>query len=228
MSFCLGVAHEGKAQYRESCRFFKRFFYCAKLLNDSIGASLALNRLGILYHHLHKDAKSIKFHAKHCEFADSGNKFAGFYNLGIGCRGVGDCERSLASFSAGLKLAKARGDLESECVALGQIGLSWLAAGEFRESKEFLQKCIRLASKLKNLKVVLDCLLILGFLADKLQQWAQAALFFEEALHPAKVLNENELVRRAQCSIGIARGNQRLQKHQDALLAACATRLSNI
>jgi hypothetical protein len=50
MSFCLGVMNEDMKRYLESIKFYKRFFFCARLLDDPVGAGLALNRLGVVYH----------------------------------------------------------------------------------------------------------------------------------------------------------------------------------
>ena len=58
MSFCLGVMNEDMKRYLEvrktykiqSVKFYKRFFFCARLLDDPVGAGLALNRLGVVYH----------------------------------------------------------------------------------------------------------------------------------------------------------------------------------
>ena len=50
MSFCLGLINEEKKKYGDAIKFYKRFFFCARLLDDPIGAALALNRLGVSYH----------------------------------------------------------------------------------------------------------------------------------------------------------------------------------
>jgi hypothetical protein len=34
----------------QAVKFYKRFFFCARLLDDPVGAGLALNRLGVVYH----------------------------------------------------------------------------------------------------------------------------------------------------------------------------------
>ena len=49
MSFFLGVMNEESKKYADSIKFYKRFFFCARLLDDPVGASLALNRLGVVY-----------------------------------------------------------------------------------------------------------------------------------------------------------------------------------
>lgn len=53
------------------------------MLDDPIGASLALNRIGVAYYKKKKFEKSLKFHLKHCEFTDKENVFASYYNIGI-------------------------------------------------------------------------------------------------------------------------------------------------
>ena len=53
------------------------------MLDDPVGASLALNRIGVSYYKKKKIGKSLKFHLKHCEFTDKENIFAAYYNIGI-------------------------------------------------------------------------------------------------------------------------------------------------
>ena len=56
------MLNEKEGKYKESAKFYKRFFFCARLLDDPIGASLALNRLGIVYFHMKRLKKSLIFH----------------------------------------------------------------------------------------------------------------------------------------------------------------------
>jgi len=53
------------------------------MMDDPVGSSLALNRIGVAYYKKKKISKSLKFHMKHCEFTDKENAFASFYNIGI-------------------------------------------------------------------------------------------------------------------------------------------------
>jgi hypothetical protein len=53
------------------------------MLDDPIGASMALNKIGVAYYKKKKFEKSLKFHMKHTEFTDKENAFAGYYNVGI-------------------------------------------------------------------------------------------------------------------------------------------------
>jgi hypothetical protein len=90
MAYCLGVLNENKDQFSQSCKFFKRFFFCARMLDDPVGASLALNRIGVAYYKKKKYAKSLNFHKKHSDFTDKENLFASYYNMGICHRLLGN------------------------------------------------------------------------------------------------------------------------------------------
>ena len=59
MSFMLGQLNEEQRKFRDALKFYKRFFFCARLLDDPVGAALALNRLGVIYHNTNKSEKSL-------------------------------------------------------------------------------------------------------------------------------------------------------------------------
>lgn len=75
MAFALGNLNEDEKNYKKAIKFYKRFFFCARILEDPVGASLGLNRLGVMYHKLKNYcnfnlkyifiAKSLQFHLKH-------------------------------------------------------------------------------------------------------------------------------------------------------------------
>lgn len=52
MAFALGNLNEENKSYKKAIKFYKRFFFCARILEDPVGASLGLNRLGVMYHKL--------------------------------------------------------------------------------------------------------------------------------------------------------------------------------
>lgn len=62
MAFSLASLNEQKKHLKQAIRFYKRFFFCARLLEDPVGAALALNRIGVVYHKLRKFEKSLSFH----------------------------------------------------------------------------------------------------------------------------------------------------------------------
>ena len=52
MAFALGALNEEEKNFKKAVKFYKRFFFCARILEDPVGASLGLNRLGVMYHKL--------------------------------------------------------------------------------------------------------------------------------------------------------------------------------
>lgn len=51
--------------------------------------AFAMNRIGVNYHKLGHDEKSLSYHLKNIELSDYENVFAGYYNAGISCRRLG-------------------------------------------------------------------------------------------------------------------------------------------
>ena len=50
MAYIMSVVNENSKKYTSSIKFLKRFYFCAKLLDDYQGAEIALNKIGIAYH----------------------------------------------------------------------------------------------------------------------------------------------------------------------------------
>ena len=68
------------------------------MLDDPVGAALALNRLAISFHKFGRHEKSLLLHKKHLSCSDSDNSFAAMYNIGIAYRILGKYSMSLDIF----------------------------------------------------------------------------------------------------------------------------------
>ena len=88
--------------------FYKRFFFCARILDDPSGTSLALNRIGVTYFKLRKISKSMKFHMRHCKVTDTDNAFLAYYNIAICHRILGDFSKAYWYFSKALEWSQFR------------------------------------------------------------------------------------------------------------------------
>lgn len=108
MAFCMGVMNENEHFYPQAVKFFKRFFFCARMLDDPVGSSLALNRIGVVYYKSKKYLQSLRFHLKHLEFTDKENAFSSYYNLGICQRLLGHYEQSIEYFNKAIEWAQYR------------------------------------------------------------------------------------------------------------------------
>jgi hypothetical protein len=49
MAYIMAVVNENQKKYTQSVKFLKRFYFCAKLLDDYQGAEIALNKIGMAY-----------------------------------------------------------------------------------------------------------------------------------------------------------------------------------
>jgi tetratricopeptide (TPR) repeat protein len=75
------------------------------MLDDPVGASLALNRIGVAYFKKKKINKSLKFHLKHFEFTDKENSFASYYNIGLCYRILGNYIKAAEYFQKAIEWA---------------------------------------------------------------------------------------------------------------------------
>jgi tetratricopeptide (TPR) repeat protein len=155
MAFCLGSLNEDK-NIHKSIRYYKRFFFCARILEDPVGAALALNRLGVAYHKLRNYEKSLMFHMKHKEYTDKENLFAAYYNLGITQRLLKCYDESVQSFSKALEWASVHQELDSECFCNGQLGITELIRRNQEVSSKHFHICLDIAKMLKNTRLQLD------------------------------------------------------------------------
>lgn len=214
MSYALALLNEENFKYTEALKFYKRFFFCAKVLDDPIGAALALNRLGIVYFNLGKTEKSIKFHLKHAEFSDKENKFAAYYNLGISYRNLKEGKESIKYLAKALGWANKRMDLESQCITLGQLGLSFKILKDFKNALHNLENSFNFARNLKNKELELEIAASVGVLCYDFEDWDLAAKYYAIGLGIAKSLNKHTLVNICSCNLGIVEANRRFSQMQ--------------
>ena len=163
MAYNLAVLNEEKKNLKKAIRFYKRFFFWARLLEDPVGAALALNRIGVAYHKLKKFEKSLNFHKKHLEFSDTENIYAAYYNWGISLRFMKQYSESIEYFNKSLDWSRKRKDYASECLSWGQLGLAYFLNKENEQALAFFQTCLKISKSLKNFRLQLDCLLCIGY-----------------------------------------------------------------
>ena len=107
-AYYLGKLNEDQENFKVALSFYKRLYFCSRILEDPFGASLALNRLGIVYFKSKKIIKSIKFHMKHCKITDNDNAFIAYYNIAICHRILADYSKAYWYFSKALEWSQFR------------------------------------------------------------------------------------------------------------------------
>ena len=108
INFQVGELSEKKGQLPQACQAFKRFYLCARVLNDNIASALALNRLAVVFFKRKKYDLSYMYHAKHAQMADDSDKFVAIYNAGISSRLLGEYQRASNEFEEALSIATPR------------------------------------------------------------------------------------------------------------------------
>jgi hypothetical protein len=61
----MGELSEKQGNFDAACQYYKRFYLCARVLNDDIGSSLALNRLAVVFFKRKSYDLSYLYHGKH-------------------------------------------------------------------------------------------------------------------------------------------------------------------
>jgi tetratricopeptide (TPR) repeat protein len=119
MAYSLAKLNEDQNKFKAAIRYYKDFFFYARLLEDPVGSALAFNRIGVAYHKMKKYEKSLSFHKKHMEFSVTENIYAAYYNCGISYRFMRKYDESIAEFKKALEWAESRSDYASECLSAG-------------------------------------------------------------------------------------------------------------
>ena len=61
----MALLNETKKNYKEAIKFLKRFYFCAKLLDDYEGIEISLNKIGMCCFMSGEANESLRFHEKH-------------------------------------------------------------------------------------------------------------------------------------------------------------------
>ncbi|EGR32634.1 hypothetical protein IMG5_076640 [Ichthyophthirius multifiliis] len=209
LSFYLGMVYENNKQYQESIRFYKQFFTCARMMEDKIGLSLGANRIAVNYFNAKNYEKSIEYHQQNLELSDQENTFAAHYNMGITFRKIGCFEESVENLNNALLWAKQKQELESECLAYGQLGVTFIQNNQYEQAHQNFGKCQELAKKIKNQKLQLDCLLHITKIMSQInfQSSNTNIQILKDAVECAYGLDDKKTASLCFCNLGILEGN---------------------
>ena len=106
-----------------ACHYYKRFYLCARVLNDEAGSALALNRLAVCYFNRAKFEMSHLYNQKHAQFVKESDQFIAIYNAAISSRLLGFFDRAITEFTKALGIVQPQKDYESESLCEGQIAV---------------------------------------------------------------------------------------------------------
>ncbi|KAL4503409.1 hypothetical protein ABPG72_001015 [Tetrahymena utriculariae] len=210
LSFYLGMVYDNQKKYLEASKHYKKFYTCARLMEDKIGMALGANRIGCDYFHLGEYDKSIEYHQINVQYSDVENSFAGFYNLGISQRKNGSHLEAIKNFKICLKWARERDELESECLSLGQLAVANKEVGQTEDALFNFTDCYEISKKLKKVKLQLDCLLHITKLLSltAMKNSDNSIKVLRDAVECAKLLDDKKTAALCLCNLGVMEGQK--------------------
>jgi hypothetical protein len=105
-------------------------------------------------------------------------------------------------------------DLESQCITLGQLGLSFELLQEFKNALMNLENSFNFARNLKNKELMLEIAVAIAALCYCFEDWDGSAKFYATGLSIAKNLGKHDLVNICSCNLGIVQANKRFGQLQ--------------
>ena len=71
-----------------------------------------------------------------------------------------------------------REDYSSECITNGQMGIVELLRKNTKQAEFHFTQCYEASKDMKNIRLQLDCLLCLGYIAYNAQKWPDTKEYF--------------------------------------------------
>lgn len=106
------MLEEHQGAYIEAARYYKRFYFCARLLEETEACALAINRLGVIYFKLNYFNRSLRYHLTHLQLSCEEDLFVSHYNIGVSLRGFKRYKKAVDRFIIALDFANRYSDLE--------------------------------------------------------------------------------------------------------------------
>jgi len=213
----IGVLNDNMRDYKNAIKQYKKFLSICLRTNDVVGEALAYNSIAVDYQLIGGEKelkKSIEYHTKHRDMADIPGKFTAYCNLGIAYATLGQMDKAVYNHQNALRHAIHMSSLEGESLACANLGLTGAHQGDITMAKACVERHLQLSSGMKNSKGQLDARQNLGEIASQLQDFEKAAQEFNAALDIAESNPlETKSAKMAMCSLGIARGDAKFEKH---------------
>lgn len=235
--FSMGVLYDNMGQFLKAMDCYKKFLAVCQKLNDEVGQALAYNCIGVDYQHMatldtgypydgafsDPDNKylrsSLHYHSKHLEIADDAGKFVAHSNLGLNLGSTGQHIEAAKHHQEALRHAIRLQSTHGQSIAVGNLGLLGSRQGDLVTAKACMDQHLQLVQSLRDLSAESNAWMQLGLLSNKEGSFEQAARYFEQARRIALKTGEQGTLKRANCNIGIAAGNLRLEDHMQTVIA---------
>ena len=234
----MGLLYDNISQYSKALDCYKKFRALCQKLGDRVGEALAYNCIGVdLMHMAAREAggisfsgafagagsrhlqTSLQYHSKHLDIADDAGQFVAHSNLALVLGALGRPVDAAKHHQEALRIAIRLQSAHGQSISVGNLGLLGARQGDLVTAKACMDQHLQLVQSMHDASAEANAWLQLGLLANAETNFEQAARYFEQARSIAAQNGEQGTLKRANCNIGVARGNLRLREHMQELAA---------
>lgn len=155
---------------------------------------------------------SVKAHKKHLEIADDAGRFVAHTNLGLALSDLGKHVEAAKHHQDALRLAIRLQSTHGQSVAVGNLGMLGTKQGDLVTAKACMEQHLQLVQSLHDLSAESNAWMQLGLILNKEGAFEQAALYFDRSRRISMKTGEMGTMKRSNCYIGVAQGNQGLHQ----------------
>jgi tetratricopeptide (TPR) repeat protein len=248
--YSMGVLLDNMEEYDKAIEQYKKFIHvCKNKTKDAGLEALGYSCVGVGFHLMAampmlgeglgqsslKDSadpeinslnaaylqSSVKAHEKHLEIADDAGRFVAHTNLGLALTDLGLHVEAAKHHQDALRLAIRLQSTHGQSVAVGNLGMLGTKQGDMVTAKACMEQHLQLVQSLNDLSAESNAWMQLGLILHKEGAFEQAALYFDRSRRISMKTGEMGSMKRANCYIGVAQGNQILP-HRLAQIATYA------
>lgn len=158
----------------------------SKLSNEAEISGYLLGSLGILYHYIGSNKKSIEYCEKALKVAqnigDKKSEGVQLGNLGNAYGSLGDVRKATEYYEKALKIAREIDDKRNEGAWLGNLGIIYRNFGKVEKSIEYFEKALKIAEETKHRDDIVNSVVNLGIAYYTLGNMEKAIEQYEKAL----------------------------------------------
>lgn len=218
--FAMGVLHDNLEEFDLAIKQYQNFVAVCRRTGDVVGEALAYNCMGVDYHFKALRAaggdtrhykNSIHYHTKHLAVADEQGQFVAYTNAGLAYCAMGRFDAAARQHQNALRVAIRLQSAFGQSIAVGNLGMVGVRQGDLATAKACLDQHLALVRGLKDRAAESNACQQLGALANATGDYAGASRYFEQARKVAAEAGAKGLYKAANCNLGVAKGNLRLE-----------------
>ena len=232
--FRMGIVLDNMDRLSEAVKCYDKHLQCCEMTEDTVGAALALNSLGVdfflLARAVHGAAdpsnvraqderarllnESVTLHRRQAAVTeDPSGQIVAHHNCGLALAELGHADLAVAEHEQELYLATASGSVVDQMVASGELALLSLSAGHADVARMYAESWKNLAEQLGDVRGIMSAHKTLGRLDTVAGDDHAAAEHFQAALGLAEDVSDANETKDVGARLAAVLGNIRMSQH---------------